>query len=146
MQSYPFLSLCGRSWSRWVLRLTSNGKKDGVSPYCKQTNGSRCVIASFSREDYPEITIGHGRSQPPSPWPNCVVLCSVWPDGFLSVPNNRNGTESGMGGVGGGVAWGGELGFHIHPFHLNGCGRVIVATNWSCHQLWSSTTTSVLTA
>lgn len=56
---------------------------------------------------------------------NRVVVNSVWPDGLLFVPRNKNGRESSMWTRRG--SSGCRLQVHIHCFHITGCGRVIAA-------------------
>lgn len=94
-------------------------------------NNPVCVLLPLLRRDYPVITIWHCRSQQQSPWPNWVILHSVWPDGFLSVPTTGMGQKAVW-------EWEGEVGIpgpHL-LFHFTDCGRVIVATNCSGCQEW----------
>lgn len=112
-------------------------------------NNTVCVLLPLLRRDYPVITIWHGRSQQQSPWPNWVILHSVWPDGFLLVPTTGMGQKAVW-------EWEGEVGIsgpHL-LFHSTDCGRVIVATNCSgcqyrlmlARQVWDTDGQSTRTA
>lgn len=70
--------MCSRTVTRW-------------SPVSQNDRGS--VSLPLLGRDYPVITFRHSRSQQRSPWPNWVVLHSVWPDGFLFVPTTRMGQK-----------------------------------------------------
>lgn len=93
-------------------------------------NNSVSLSLALPCRDYPVITIWHNLSEQQSPWPNRVVLHSVWPEGFLFVFTTGTGQNVVW-------EWEGEVGVSgPNLFHYTGCGRVIVATTFCRDLLW----------